>query len=190
MKGGIWPQNGALSPILGGNQKVAPYAMRRHNRNPINLPAAGAKPAAIVIEAAGPEASSPTGSIAQHKLLAVELYLLVQSLVLPRTCFSLHTFYHSYIPVLDSLLVNWSRTNRTRQILPVLNLMMHIPLQPHLLMSLSPILSSDLNPTQILILILFLLVLVLVLVLILIPSLMLPLKKYLLTASAKQEIRR
>ena len=36
--------------------------MRRHNRNPINLPAAGAKPAAIVIEAAGPEASSPTGS--------------------------------------------------------------------------------------------------------------------------------
>ena len=62
MKGGIWPQNGALSPILGGNQKVAPYAMRRHNRNPINLPAAGAKPAAIVIEAAGPQASSPTGS--------------------------------------------------------------------------------------------------------------------------------
>ena len=36
--------------------------MRRHNRNPINLPAACAKPAAIVIEAAGPQASSPTGS--------------------------------------------------------------------------------------------------------------------------------
>ena len=36
--------------------------MRRHNQNPFNLPAADAKPAAIVIEVAGPEASSPTGS--------------------------------------------------------------------------------------------------------------------------------
>ena len=68
---------------------------------------------------------------------------MVQSLVLPTTGLTLFTFYHSCIPVLlDFMSVNWSRMNSARQLLP-LNLMKNLPVQPHLLLNLSPEPDSD-----------------------------------------------